>query len=65
MSWKHWESLGPDTMEISTSDLKQIVGTDDLRIEFTGADGHEYVAEFSPAGIDADKLELTCGLRPK
>jgi hypothetical protein len=42
---------------------KELLSTDDARVKFGDARGHDQTALFSPAGLDREKLEAACGAK--
>jgi hypothetical protein len=60
----HGWNWSPDSLSMDKGTVREMLGAELLRIEFLGNRGPQ-IAEFSPAGLDLERVSKACGLTPK
>jgi len=59
-----WNWVNGRFLAMDKGTTRELIGAELFRIEFAGPRG-PVIAEFSPAGIDLDRISKACGLTPK
>jgi hypothetical protein len=60
----HGWNWTPDSLSMDKGTIREMIGAELVRIEFLGDQGRS-IAEFSPAGLELERVAKACGLGPK
>jgi hypothetical protein len=60
----HGWNWTPDFLSMDKGTVREMIGAELVRIEFLGDRGPS-IAEFSPAGLELERISKACGLTPK
>jgi hypothetical protein len=60
----HGWNWTPDSLSMDKGTVREMIGAELFRIQFLGPRGPS-IAEFSPAGLDLERMAKACGLTPK
>lgn len=61
---KSWNWVNGRFLAMDKGTAREVLGAHLFRVEFMTPDGPR-ISEFSPAGIDRDRVSHACGLKPK